>query len=117
MPKINCAFYTREYQVSHLNLGLTKEQMGKKQERDKNMAKIMTQMDQLMKHVMRSGSKVVNAISYNSGVITPRAYTLGGTDTQEPLMAPSELLLIQWKTPSIITIIICISTQLFNKII
>lgn len=77
----------------------------------------MTQMDQLMKHVMRSGSKVVNAISYNSGVITPRAYTLGGTDTQEPLMAPSELLLIQWKTPSIITIIICISTQLFNKII
>ncbi|WMV41608.1 hypothetical protein MTR67_034993 [Solanum verrucosum] len=66
MTKINCAWYTREDQVSPLNLGLTNEQFEKKQERDENMAKIMIQMDLLTKHVMGSAYKVVNAVGANS---------------------------------------------------
>ncbi|WMV13972.1 hypothetical protein MTR67_007357 [Solanum verrucosum] len=42
--------------------------MEKNQERDENMAKMITQMDLLTKHVMGSGHKVVNAINTNSGV-------------------------------------------------
>jgi len=48
--------------VSHLNFSMAKEQMEKDQEWDKNIAKMMTQIDILSKHVMESGSKVVNAI-------------------------------------------------------
>uniref|UniRef100_M1DXZ1 Integrase core domain containing protein n=1 Tax=Solanum tuberosum TaxID=4113 RepID=M1DXZ1_SOLTU len=66
MTKINRAWYTREDQVSPLNLGLTNEQLKKNQERDENMAKIMIQMDLLTKHVMESGYKVVNAVGANS---------------------------------------------------
>ncbi|WMV09024.1 hypothetical protein MTR67_002409, partial [Solanum verrucosum] len=40
---------------------MTKEQIEKDQERYENMAKMMTQMDLLSKHVMGSGSKAVNA--------------------------------------------------------
>ncbi|WMV42301.1 hypothetical protein MTR67_035686 [Solanum verrucosum] len=41
---------------------MTKEQIEKDQERDENMAKMMTQMDLLSQHVMGSGSNVVNAV-------------------------------------------------------
>jgi len=60
MMKINRAWYTSEDHVSPLNLGLTKEQMVQKQERDQNMAKIMTQMDLLTKYVMGGGYRAVN---------------------------------------------------------
>ncbi|WMV29901.1 hypothetical protein MTR67_023286 [Solanum verrucosum] len=42
--------------------------MEKNQERDENMAKMMTQMDLLTKHVMSGGYKVVNAVGANSGM-------------------------------------------------
>ncbi|WMV46246.1 hypothetical protein MTR67_039631 [Solanum verrucosum] len=67
MTKINRAWYTREDQVSPLNFGMTKEQLENNQEREENMAKMMTQMDLLTKHVMGSGSKTVNVIGV-SGV-------------------------------------------------
>ncbi|WMV58404.1 hypothetical protein MTR67_051789 [Solanum verrucosum] len=44
---------------------MTKQQIVKDQERDANMAKMMTQMDLLSKHVMGSGSKVMHAIGLN----------------------------------------------------
>ncbi|WMV46273.1 hypothetical protein MTR67_039658 [Solanum verrucosum] len=50
MTEIKRASHTREDQMFHLNLGLTKEQLEKNQERDKKMAKITTQMDLLKKH-------------------------------------------------------------------
>ncbi|WMV59102.1 hypothetical protein MTR67_052487 [Solanum verrucosum] len=67
MTKTNRAWYSREDQVSPLNFRFKKEQIEKDQERDENMAKIMTQMDLLSKHVMGSGYKVVNAVGV-SGV-------------------------------------------------
>ncbi|WMV41205.1 hypothetical protein MTR67_034590 [Solanum verrucosum] len=39
---------------------MTKQQIKKDQERDENMAKMMTQLDLLTKHVMGSSSKAVN---------------------------------------------------------
>ncbi|WMV46247.1 hypothetical protein MTR67_039632 [Solanum verrucosum] len=65
--KINRAWHIREDQVSPLNIGLIKEQMENNQERDENMATIMTQMDLSTKHVMGGGYKAVNAISAKSG--------------------------------------------------
>ena len=62
MTKINKAWHTREDHVSPLNFGMTKEQLEENQERDKNMAKMMTQMHLLTKHVMNSGLKAVNSI-------------------------------------------------------
>ena len=41
--------------------------MEKNQERDENMAKIMTQLDLLTKHVMNSGLKSVNAVDTGVG--------------------------------------------------
>ncbi|WMV37892.1 hypothetical protein MTR67_031277 [Solanum verrucosum] len=60
MTKIDPAWYTRVDQVSPLNFGLTKEEMEKNQERDKNMAKMMTQLTLLKKHVMGSGHEAMN---------------------------------------------------------
>ncbi|KAK4724079.1 hypothetical protein R3W88_026858 [Solanum pinnatisectum] len=57
MTKINHAWYTREDQLSPLTLRLKKEQLEKNQERDENMAKMMTQMMLLTKHVMGGGYK------------------------------------------------------------
>ncbi|WMV32979.1 hypothetical protein MTR67_026364 [Solanum verrucosum] len=68
MTKINCTWYTMEDQVPPLNLGLTKEQIEKNQERDENIAIIMTQMDLLTKHVIQGCSKVVNAVVASSRV-------------------------------------------------
>uniref|UniRef100_M1DD25 Integrase core domain containing protein n=1 Tax=Solanum tuberosum TaxID=4113 RepID=M1DD25_SOLTU len=62
ITKINRAWYTREDRVSPLSFRMTKEQIEKDQERDKNMAKMMTQMDLLSKHVMGSGSKAMNVV-------------------------------------------------------
>uniref|UniRef100_M1DDU9 Uncharacterized protein n=1 Tax=Solanum tuberosum TaxID=4113 RepID=M1DDU9_SOLTU len=56
MTKINRAWYTREDQMSPLTFKLTKEQIGKDQERDQNMAKMMTQLDILAKNVMGAGN-------------------------------------------------------------
>uniref|UniRef100_M1D8H5 Integrase core domain containing protein n=1 Tax=Solanum tuberosum TaxID=4113 RepID=M1D8H5_SOLTU len=60
MTKINRAWYTREDQVSPLTFRMTKEKIEKDQERDRNMAKMMTQLDILSKNVMGSGLKSVN---------------------------------------------------------
>uniref|UniRef100_M1DL01 Integrase core domain containing protein n=1 Tax=Solanum tuberosum TaxID=4113 RepID=M1DL01_SOLTU len=59
MTTINRAWYTHEDHVSHLTFKLTKEQMEKDQERDQNMAKIMTQLDILSKYVMGAGARSV----------------------------------------------------------
>uniref|UniRef100_M1DE34 Integrase core domain containing protein n=1 Tax=Solanum tuberosum TaxID=4113 RepID=M1DE34_SOLTU len=50
-----------------VKIWMTKEQIEKDQERDQNMAKMITQMDLLSKHVTGSGSKAVNAVGV-SGV-------------------------------------------------
>ncbi|WMV29634.1 hypothetical protein MTR67_023019 [Solanum verrucosum] len=52
MTNINRAWYTREDPVSPLDFKISKEQIEKDQERDEHMAKFMTQMDLLTKHVM-----------------------------------------------------------------
>uniref|UniRef100_M1DSL9 Integrase core domain containing protein n=1 Tax=Solanum tuberosum TaxID=4113 RepID=M1DSL9_SOLTU len=41
---------------------MTKDQIEEDQERDENMAKMMTQMDLLSIHVIGSGSKVLNGV-------------------------------------------------------
>ncbi|KAK4716059.1 hypothetical protein R3W88_014397 [Solanum pinnatisectum] len=62
MTTINRAWYTCEDQISPLTFKLTKEQIEKDQERDKNMAKIMTQLDILSKNVMGAGARSVDAM-------------------------------------------------------
>ena len=49
---------------------MTKEQLEKNQERDENMAKMMTQIDLLTKYVMNSGLKTVNAIDAGKGHVS-----------------------------------------------
>uniref|UniRef100_M1AX07 Integrase core domain containing protein n=1 Tax=Solanum tuberosum TaxID=4113 RepID=M1AX07_SOLTU len=61
MTTINKAWYTREDQVSPLTYKLSKEKIDKDNERDQNMAKIMTQLDILSKNVMGAGARGVNA--------------------------------------------------------
>lgn len=43
---------------------VSKEQRIKEEERDQNMAKVMTQLDLLTKHVIEAPSKAVKVISY-----------------------------------------------------
>lgn len=62
MTKINRAWYTHEDQVSPLTFKLTKEQLEKDQERDQNMAKIMTQLDIFSQNVMGAGARSVNVV-------------------------------------------------------
>uniref|UniRef100_M1D8S3 Integrase core domain containing protein n=1 Tax=Solanum tuberosum TaxID=4113 RepID=M1D8S3_SOLTU len=57
MTKIKRAWYTRDDQVSPLTYMKIKEQIERDQECDENMAKMMTQMVLLSKHVMGSGSQ------------------------------------------------------------
>jgi len=62
MTKINRLWYTRERQVSPLTFRMTKDRVEKDQERDQNMAKMMTQLDILAKNVMGSVMKNVNVV-------------------------------------------------------
>ncbi|KAK4716439.1 hypothetical protein R3W88_014777 [Solanum pinnatisectum] len=62
MTTINRAWYTHEDQVSPLTFKLTKKQMEKDQERDQNMAKIMTLLDMLSTNVMGAGARSVNVV-------------------------------------------------------
>ncbi|WMV55093.1 hypothetical protein MTR67_048478 [Solanum verrucosum] len=62
MTKINKAWYTREDQVSPLTFRMTKEQIEKDQEREKKMAKMMTQLDILAKNVMGVVTNNVNVV-------------------------------------------------------
>ncbi|KAK4707005.1 hypothetical protein R3W88_033444 [Solanum pinnatisectum] len=61
MTTINRAWYTHEDQVSPLTFKLSKEQMDKDNERDQNMAIIMTQLDILSKNVMGTGAQYCGA--------------------------------------------------------
>ena len=49
---------------------MTKEQLGKNQERDEHMAKMMTQLDLLTKNMMNRGLKTVNAIDAGKGNVS-----------------------------------------------
>uniref|UniRef100_M1D954 Integrase core domain containing protein n=1 Tax=Solanum tuberosum TaxID=4113 RepID=M1D954_SOLTU len=69
MTTINRAWYTREDQVSLVTFKLTNEQLEKDQERDQNMAKIMTQLDILSKNVMGAGARSVNDVGV--GCVNP----------------------------------------------
>jgi len=68
MTKIKRTWYTREDQVSAINFELSKEQMQNNQERDENMAKMISQIDLLTKHVMVSGHTVVHEVVTNMRV-------------------------------------------------
>uniref|UniRef100_M1DKF9 Integrase core domain containing protein n=1 Tax=Solanum tuberosum TaxID=4113 RepID=M1DKF9_SOLTU len=69
MTKINRAWYTHEDQESPLTFRMTKEQIEKDQERDQNMAKMMTQLDLLSNNMMGSGLKSVNVVE--AGGVNP----------------------------------------------
>uniref|UniRef100_M1DIU0 Transposable element protein, Retrotrans_gag n=1 Tax=Solanum tuberosum TaxID=4113 RepID=M1DIU0_SOLTU len=62
MTKINRAWYTRKDQVYPFNFRITKEHIEKDQERDQNMAKMMTQSDIFAKNVMGVGTNSVNIV-------------------------------------------------------
>ena len=66
MSTINPSWYTREDRVSPLTLKFTKEQRERDQERDQNMAKMMTQLDIFAKNVMGDGAKSVNNVDVGS---------------------------------------------------
>ncbi|XP_049388913.1 uncharacterized protein LOC125853286 [Solanum stenotomum] len=62
MTKINRVWYTWEDKVSPLNFRMTKDQIEKDQERDKNMSKMFPQLDILSNIVMSIGTKSVNVV-------------------------------------------------------
>ncbi|XP_059306513.1 uncharacterized protein LOC132057955 [Lycium ferocissimum] len=70
LTETNEAWHTRELEVgggsSSKNV-LTREMIKKEEERDESMAKLITQMDLLTKHVMGGGSKAVNAVGSCEG--------------------------------------------------
>lgn len=68
ITKINRAWYTRDDLATLLTLGKMKEQHEKDHECDEKMAKIMTQIKLLIKHVICGGRKGVNAIEVSDGV-------------------------------------------------
>lgn len=68
MTKIKRAWYTCDNLISSMPRGPSKEKMKKDQERDENMAKMMTQLDLLMKYVMHSSRRSVNVVGYASSV-------------------------------------------------
>uniref|UniRef100_M1DNP4 Integrase core domain containing protein n=1 Tax=Solanum tuberosum TaxID=4113 RepID=M1DNP4_SOLTU len=67
ITKVNRVMYTREDQLSPLTYKMSKEQIEKDQERDQNMAKMMTQLDFLSKNIMGSGSRALDVVGV-SGV-------------------------------------------------
>jgi len=62
MTKVNRTWNTREDHVSSLQLSISKEKIEKEHERDDNMAKMMTQINLLSKHVIGGGLKSVNVV-------------------------------------------------------
>uniref|UniRef100_M1DZ77 Integrase core domain containing protein n=1 Tax=Solanum tuberosum TaxID=4113 RepID=M1DZ77_SOLTU len=83
MTKTNRAWYTREDQVSPLTFELTKEELEKDQERDQNMAKMMTQLDILAKNVMGAGAKSVNVVGV--GCVNPDEARLASQESSQRL--------------------------------
>lgn len=63
MTKINHAWYTRDDLMSTLSRGMMKDQLVKDHERDENIAKMMTQLDLLTKHITSSGRKGFNVVT------------------------------------------------------
>uniref|UniRef100_M1DAZ9 Integrase core domain containing protein n=1 Tax=Solanum tuberosum TaxID=4113 RepID=M1DAZ9_SOLTU len=59
---ISRAWYTCKDQVSPITFQLSKEQVEKDNERDQNMAKIMTQLNIFSKNVMGAGPRGVNVV-------------------------------------------------------
>ncbi|XP_060190996.1 uncharacterized protein LOC132620349 [Lycium barbarum] len=71
LTETNEAWHTRDSEVgggSSSKHVLTREMIKKEEERDESMAKLVTQMDLLTKHVMGGGSKKVNAVETCEGV-------------------------------------------------
>lgn len=64
MTKINRAWYPHEDQNVFSHFRMTKEKIEKDQEREKNMTKMMIQLDILAKYVIGSGSKSVNLLVF-----------------------------------------------------
>lgn len=62
MDKINREWYTYEDKISPLLFKLIKEQMEKDQERDKNMDKIMIQLDIFSKNFVGVSARSVNIV-------------------------------------------------------
>lgn len=62
MTTINIAYYTRQDQVFLITFQLSKEQIKKDNERDLNIAKIMTTLDIISKNVMVAGTHGVNDV-------------------------------------------------------
>ncbi|XP_059289056.1 uncharacterized protein LOC132042546 [Lycium ferocissimum] len=70
LTETNEAWHTRDSEVgggSSSKHVLTREMIKKEEERDESMAKLVTQMDLLTKHVMGGGSKKVNAVETCEG--------------------------------------------------
>ncbi|XP_060177802.1 uncharacterized protein LOC132607737, partial [Lycium barbarum] len=70
LAETNEAWHTRYSEVgggSSSKHVLTREMIKKEEERDESMAKLVTQMDLLTKHVMGGGSKKVNAVESFEG--------------------------------------------------
>lgn len=63
LTKINRAWYSRDDQISSLQLGMIKEQMDKNKSRDEKMA----QLDLLSNHIFEGEFKSVNSVGRNSG--------------------------------------------------
>uniref|UniRef100_M1DPL1 Gag-pol polyprotein n=1 Tax=Solanum tuberosum TaxID=4113 RepID=M1DPL1_SOLTU len=87
MTTINRAWYTHEDQVSPLTLKLSKELMEKEQERDQNMAKIMTPLDILFKNVMGAGARSVNVMGV--GCANPNESKFEALNNEEGKQEPS----------------------------
>jgi len=51
MARVNQAWYTKEDQVSPLCFRLTQEQLDKEKERDENIKKMLSQMEDLQEHI------------------------------------------------------------------
>ncbi|XP_059281184.1 uncharacterized protein LOC132034854 [Lycium ferocissimum] len=80
LTETNEAWHTRDSKVgggsSSKNV-LTREMIKKEEERDESMAKLVTQMDLLTKHVMGDGSKKVNTVeSYEGGSLDEQCFQM-----------------------------------------
>uniref|UniRef100_M1DN23 Putative plant transposon protein domain-containing protein n=1 Tax=Solanum tuberosum TaxID=4113 RepID=M1DN23_SOLTU len=74
MTKVNRSWHTREYKAPLLQVVLSKEQIERDYERDENIAKMITQIDLRSKHVMRGGTKSVNAVGTNNREVEKYIY-------------------------------------------